>query len=62
MLKAASIEKIKMEKIMILPNLLWQKNYFFEFSTCSSDQIDQRAILCNCFLTFQRMSSAILDD
>lgn len=45
-----------------LQTCLGKKKCFFEFSTCSSNQIDQTAILCNCFLTFQRMSSAILDD
>lgn len=30
----------------------WGKKSFCEFSTCSSNQIDQTAILCDCFLTF----------
>lgn len=59
MLKDASIEKIKLEKIIDCKPV-WEKKYFFVFWTCCSDQIDQTAILC--FLTFQRMSSAILDD
>lgn len=61
MLKAASIEKIKLEKnIDCKP--AWVKKWFFEFSTCSNDQNDQTAILFSLFLTFQRMSSTILAD